>query len=321
MFMRMHKEMKRKEKSPEISIVIPSYRPGEILHRCLEAIVNQDFDIRYEIIVVDSSPEDIGKELRADFPEIRFIHLDRRTLPGKARSKGASLARGNVVFFTDTDCEPDRNWLKILWEAHQEGYSVVGGSVANGTPKSIVGTAEYLTEFNEINPWMRSGPVKALPSCNLSVKRDVFQKAGFFPDFMKGEDTIFCDNVIAGGGSIYFRRDAVITHRNRDRFLPFIRNQVYLGEGSNETRRRTRRHGYFLIGHPWLIPFIPVYRTYVIGKRLLLSNRKLFLQFVLLYPLILPGLLAYTWGFIRGPYRSGLSTERRDREKGGGESG
>jgi GT2 family glycosyltransferase len=277
---------------------------------CLESVYRQDFDKPFEVIVVDSSPLNIGDKIRSVFPDVRFFHLKKRTLPGKARSKGAAEARGEIVFFTDTDCIVDRNWMKRLYEAHQKGYDVVGGSVINGTPESVFGTAEYLVEFNEINPWMKSQEVKALPSCNLSVKSHVFKEIGYFPDFMKGEDTIFCDNVVSHGGSIFFEPDASITHMNRTQGMHFIKNQISLGEGSNETRRRTKRHGYFLIQHPTLIPFIPIYRSLIVGKRLLTSNRFLFIRYVTLFPIIFIGLIAYTWGFIRGPYRSGLSTEK-----------
>jgi hypothetical protein len=199
--------------------------------------------------------------------------------------------------------------MEQLWASHRSGYPAVGGSVVNGTPGSIVGTAEYLLEFNEMNPWAKAGEVKAHPSCNLAVEQRIFKSVGYFPDFMKGEDTIFCDNIICRGERIFFNPKARIVHKNRVGFLHYLRNQVALGEGSIETRRRTKRHGYFIVAYPILVPFIPVYRTLIIGKRLLQSNKKLFIQYLALYPLIFLGLLAYTWGFIRGPHRAGLSTE------------
>jgi GT2 family glycosyltransferase len=224
---------------------------------------------------------------------------------------GARMARGEVVFFTDTDCIANPDWMKRLWEAIQDGYPVAGGSVVNGTPDSYIGIAEYLLEFNEFNPGMKSREVRALPSCNLAVEKRIFQEVGFFPDFMKGEDTIFCDRVFMHGHRILFAPRAKITHFNRTRFVIYLKNQIALGEGAMETRKQTRRHGHFLIRWPPLVPLIPFYRTLIIAKRLLKSDRCLFAQYVWHYPLILLGMLFYTWGFIRGPYRSGLSTEKK----------
>jgi len=276
---------------------------------CLRSVFNQDFEHPFEVVVVDSSPVSIGKNIQNEFPQVRFYHLKERTLSGRARSIGAARAKGDVIFFTDTDCIVDPFWMQSLLKCHMEGHTVVGGSVRNGTPKSFAGTCEYLIEFNEMNPWVKAGFVRALPSCNLSTQSQVLKKVGYFPDFLKGEDTIFCENVRASGEKIYFEPRAKITHLNRTTWGHFIRNQISLGEGSHETRKRTKRYGYFLLQLPVLIPLVPFYRTWIIGKRLISSSPKLFLQFVFLFPFIWIGLVAYVWGFIRGPHRSGLSTE------------
>jgi GT2 family glycosyltransferase len=204
----------------------------------------------------------------------------------------------------------DPNWLRRLVDGHRLGYAIVGGGVANGTPKDFVGTTEYLIEFNEMNPYAKPGQVRALPSCNLSVRKHVFDRIGYFPDFMKGEDTIFCERAVASGERILFKPEAIISHLNRTDVRHYLKNQVALGEGANETRRRTGRHGAFLIRLPFLLPLIPAYRTWAVGRRLWSSNKGLFLKYLVHYPLVFLGLLWYTWGFIRGPHRAGLSTER-----------
>jgi len=300
---RMESSLKSTAKIPTISVVIPSYRPGEVLYRCLDAVVHQRIEIPYEVILVDSSPKDTSDSIHASFPDVRVIHLKQRTLPGKARSIGASRAGGDVIFFTDTDCIVNSDWMKTLWEVHQSGYSVVGGSVLNGTPGSIIGTAEYLLEFVDINPGLRPREVRTLPTCNLAVDKKIFDKVGFFPDLLKGEDTLFCDKVTSNGDKIYYLPKAKITHVNRVGFLHYLKNQMALGEGSHETRRRIKQHGQFLMKYPVLIPFIPIYRTVRIGSVWLKSNFRLFILFVMLYPLILLGILAHTWGFIRGSRR------------------
>lgn len=300
------------KKNPKISVVIPSYKPGEIFTECLHSVMTQTIDVSYEVIVVDSSPQPIGPRFSSSFPQVQFVHLPQRTLPGKARSIGAQMAKGEIVCFIDTDCIADPEWLRWLWQVQIEGYRVAGGSVVNGTPKSAIGTAEYLLEFNEFNPLTPARNVRALPSCNLSVHQEIFKRVGYFPDFMKGEDTIFCERVYALGELIRFVPEARITHMNRIGFFHFIKNQVALGEGAVECRRRTQRPGAFLTRMPPLLPLLPIYRTVAISRRLLGSDLALFLRFVAFYPLILLGLMAHAWGFIRGPYRSKLSTEIRE---------
>lgn len=44
---------------PMVSVVIPTYRRPEMLERCLRAVIEQDFDAPYEIIVADDEPSDV----------------------------------------------------------------------------------------------------------------------------------------------------------------------------------------------------------------------------------------------------------------------
>jgi len=294
-----------------ISVVIPSYNPGDFIYKVLDSIMAQTVDVPMEIIIADSSPQDPTPGINARFPEVQVIHLKQRTLAGKARTVGARAAKGEIVFFTDTDCIVDKDWIKHLLAGHAKGYKVVGGGINNGTADSLVGTTEYLLEFNEFTQFTRPREIRAVPSCNLSVRQEIFKLAGYFPDFLKGEDTLFCENIICAGEKIFFNPDAVITHMNRTSFKHYVKNQVALGEGGAEARRRAKLHGHFLVQLPFLVPLIPLYRTYAIGKRLLLANRRHFVTYLKYYPLIFLGLCAHVWGFIRGPYRSGFSTEKK----------
>lgn len=294
-----------------ISVVVPSYKPGQEILNCLKHIFAQETEIRFDVTVVDSSPEDPATMIRKVFPEVTVIHLRQRTYPGKARSFGAQRVRGDIICFTDVDCIVDKQWMNQLLDKQKAGYRVVGGSVCNGTPKSLFGTAEYITEFRELNPGVRSGEVTAVASCNLAVDREVFESIGYFPDFMKAEDTIFCEYARTHGYKIFFNPDAKITHMNRTSFAAYIRNQIYLGEGEVEARRWTKRYGSFLIAYPFLLPFVPLYRTWMTFKCFLFSDRKLLFKTIALYPVILLGFMAHVWGFIRGPYRAGISTERK----------
>ncbi|MCK5146675.1 glycosyltransferase [bacterium] len=300
-----------KMQDKSLSVVIPSYCPKEDLFNCLESVHNQSITRPYEVIVVDSSPQDPTSAIHDRFPDVCVIHLKQRTLSGKARSTGAVHASGDIVFFTDIDCIVDHDWMERLLEGHVRGYKVVGGSVVNGTPQSYVGTAEYLIEFNEVNPWAPLKDVRALPSCNLSVQREIFDSIGYFPDFLKGEDTLFCENIILSGEKILFDPAARITHMNRTLFIKYVKNQIALGEGAVEARRRAALHGNFLVSHPYLLPIVPMWRTFMIGKRFLISHWRLVLSYLKHYPLLFIGLWAHVWGFVRGPYRSGLSTEKR----------
>lgn len=66
----------------------------------------------YEIIVVDNGSVENIKFLVSQFPQTSFTNEPQ---PGSyaARNKGISIARGEIIAFTDSDCIPALNWLEV----------------------------------------------------------------------------------------------------------------------------------------------------------------------------------------------------------------
>ena len=291
----------RRRKDIFLSIVIPSYNSEKCISQCLASLRQQTQRDDVEVIVVDSSPEDISDFIHEKFPFVRVTHLNERTFPGTARTVGIAKAHGSRIAFIDTDCRAGDSWVDRIIAAHKNDKNVVGGSVANGTPRSLVGTAEYLIEFNEHIPAMPVGHVRFIPTCNISFKRGVFEKIGKLEDTIKGSDTLFCRRILLSGESIYFDRDITVWHINRTSLEKYLRNQYDLGFGGAQVRTMVEDQvGDILVHMPILIPFIPAARTLLIGRRLFKHDKRLFLQFLGLYPLVFLGLVAYSKGFWDG---------------------
>jgi glycosyltransferase involved in cell wall biosynthesis/GT2 family glycosyltransferase len=95
---------------PHFTVVVPSYERHHLLDQLmlkLDAQTEQDF----EVIVVDqsASPWPAAQAVRR-FP-LRYVHSVIKGAVG-ARNLGGSLATGQIVAFTDDDCEPAADWLK-----------------------------------------------------------------------------------------------------------------------------------------------------------------------------------------------------------------
>src|SRR6516162_6863980 len=91
---------------PQISVVIPSYRAAATLPRVLAALEPQVAGQTREVVVVDSSGDGSIDDLAFRFPWARFVALDERTLPGRARNLGAQLTQGELLAFLDADVIP-----------------------------------------------------------------------------------------------------------------------------------------------------------------------------------------------------------------------
>lgn len=96
---------------PEYSVIVPAYQAADVIGACVRALVRQTVDrARYEIIVVDDGSTDatgdVAKAAGAD-RVLRIVHGG----PSTARNAGIEAAQGEIVLFTDADCEPAEDWI------------------------------------------------------------------------------------------------------------------------------------------------------------------------------------------------------------------
>ncbi len=93
------------------SLIIPVYNTEKYLETCFESIRSQDFD-DYEVIIVDDGSTDGSSALCDDFCErlndekkrsvARVIHQENHG-PGHARNTGLKEAKGDWIWFIDSD--------------------------------------------------------------------------------------------------------------------------------------------------------------------------------------------------------------------------
>jgi glycosyltransferase involved in cell wall biosynthesis len=120
-----------------VSVVVPSYRRPQLLARCLEHLLQQDFPREdYEIIVADDGPDQDTYEVveacalfAGGKPLVRYLPVRGTQGPAAARNAGWRLARGRVIAFTDDDTQPLRGWLREGLSAMHGGVVAVSGAV------------------------------------------------------------------------------------------------------------------------------------------------------------------------------------------------
>lgn len=104
--------------SIKISVVIPVYNSEDYLRDCLNSILKQNF-CNYEVICVDdgSSYESIKilEEYSRQDQHIRVIH-QKNAGAANARNNGVRLARGEYIWFVDSDDMIKDNALTTIYE-------------------------------------------------------------------------------------------------------------------------------------------------------------------------------------------------------------
>ncbi|HEY7530968.1 MAG TPA: glycosyltransferase [Gemmatimonadota bacterium] len=295
---------------PTVSVVVPSFNAAATIERCLSALGAQECDEPFEIVVIDSSTDGTADVVRRRFPRVVLHTFPERKFPGEARNEGAARSTGEILAFTDADCVPDRWWVREIVDAHRRGGPVIGGTIDNANPDSRVGWAHF---FCDLTPWMpgtSAGPMDQIPTGNLSVRRWALERYGPFADRTYSSDTAFSWRAAAGGHPPLFVPAIRVAHVNVTDLAGFLRRSAVRGRGFARVRAGERRFSPARRAvHVALSPGLPVLLGWR-AVRNVLRRRRYRRELALSLPLVLLGLIAWSWGELRGYLEGGLDRSR-----------
>jgi glycosyltransferase involved in cell wall biosynthesis len=248
---------------PFVSVILPVYNDLESLVLCLEALENQTYpNDRYEVLVVDNGSKDSIEPVVSRFACATAAREDR---PGSysARNKGLSLARGQVVAFTDSDCIPTPQWLEKGVEKLLvvPDCGLVAGRVEVYPRNPSHPTAVELYECACAFPQQRSLEVgKFGVTANLFTFRSVFEDVGFFDDgLLSGGDYEWCRRVYWHGYKQAYAQDACVYHRARYNLGQLHRRIIRLAGGVHDLKQKEDPH--IGLERDLLLLFVPPVRA------------------------------------------------------------
>lgn len=222
-----------------VSVVIAVKNGAPTLPQCLARLAEQSLPPD-EVIVVDNGSRDGSGDLarafaaRARHLRLRVLEEDR-TGATFARNRGVGAASGDVVAFTDADCEPAADWLDRLTSAFHPGIGAVAGRIKPAPPKTVVEAfaALYTLRTGE-EPFdstrftlLRGG----FATANLAVRREVFTAIGGFDEGIRiyGEDYDLCARIYQHGLAIRYEPLAAVFHHHRTTLRGLVRQGFNFG--------------------------------------------------------------------------------------------
>ena len=204
---------------PFVSIIIPVYNDGERLRLCLAALEKQTYPAdRFEVIVVDNGSKVSPAPIVADYPHAQLAH---ETRPGSycARNHGLTLAKGEILAFTDADCVPQPQWLErgVAAFLAEPNAGLVGGKIQvffrDPNKPTFVEVYESVRAFPQ-HDYIREHRYGA--TANMITSRANMDRIGKFNDALKSSgDKDFGNRVHKAGLKLIYSADAVVEHPAR----------------------------------------------------------------------------------------------------------
>ncbi len=220
-----------------ITVVVPIYNVEAYLKKCVDSLLNQDFD-SYKIILVDDCSTDssasIAQKYSEDNPRIvTFYQRDKNGGLSAARNSGMRLANSEWITFVDSDDWVDDCYLSLLYKTAcvfradvvmgNVGYVYDSGELKNAIP---YGNLKNGADKREIIATCRSYAWGRL------FKKSLFDERNFFfpEDIKRSEDICTIIPVLTYANHIalqdrvlyyYYQRSNSISNSNKNIDLSF----------------------------------------------------------------------------------------------------
>lgn len=204
--------------TPVISVIVPVFNDSAGLRRCLEALERQSLPRdQFEVIVVDNGSNPPMGPVVAPF---RFARCLVEATPGSyaARNAGVRQASGQLLAFTDADCQPIPDWLEQalgIFE-REPGLSAIGGRI-----ELIVSGERKLAELYELvlTPFPQQKFVEGegfAATANMVVRHAAFNQVGPFNEALRSSgDRDWGNRLVTAGYQLRYAPQCVVAHPAR----------------------------------------------------------------------------------------------------------
>jgi peptidoglycan/xylan/chitin deacetylase (PgdA/CDA1 family) len=196
---------------PSISIVVPAYNEEDMIASCICSLKQQDYNGKYEIIVVNNASTDRTAEIAGSLGAT-VVNENRRGYVHALRA-GFNAATGDIIACTDADSRVPCNWLSTFSNRLAE-------------PATIACSGVFL--FNDGPLWIRligkgfGWMNYHLAGANMAVWRSAYLASGGFNQSINmGADVELGQRLKRQGKVKIDRRLTVMTSGRRFQFAFF----------------------------------------------------------------------------------------------------
>jgi GT2 family glycosyltransferase len=232
------------DKLPMMSVVICSYNGASTAESCLRSMERIRYP-EYEVIFVDDGSTDNTQEILKKFPWVRNIRQKNMGL-SYARNVGMNAARGEILVYSDSDCEADEDWLYYLALAMiRSPHAGMGGPNLIPDEGSWVADCVGLSPGGPTHVMIDDRTAEHVPGCNMAYYTRVAKEInGFDSQFRAaGDDVDFIWRLQHAGYTIGFAPAAQVWHYRRNTVKAYLKQQR--GYGTAEALLKYKHPDHF----------------------------------------------------------------------------
>lgn len=232
-------------KSIDVSIVVCTLNEEKNIVPCLNALHDQDFAGKNEIILADGNSEDNTVKLAK--PLVDKVVIEKKRSIAFERQAGANVARGKIIAFTDADSKAPRDWVRKIHETFEKNptISMVYGPVfySDVSENEQWLSTYFMPKFLHLMSILRMhNPIGS----NLAIRREVFEKIGGF-----NTEYITCEDLDLGKragkhGALHYAKDLhhFVSARRVKKwgYLKYVGFHLYNGVRYHVTGKASRKY-------------------------------------------------------------------------------
>ena len=207
-----------------------------------------------EIIVVDSGSTDNSQNILEKYQDrIKIILSPTNSMsplsPAEARNLGVSHSKGDILFFTDSDCVPEESWILKMANSFLEfdADCVIG----NREPDIGDGFGTFMRRYDFIlysekfttrtqvlftkQTILQGGPFILLAANNLALRKTFWETVGGMKSIFRhpaGEDIMLEIELLMHGCRIVFNPTASVLHIHPIALGHLLRRAAHNGEAT-----------------------------------------------------------------------------------------
>ena len=209
----------------EISVVIPSYKPGDYLKDCLDSLAVQTLDhSQFEVILVLNGCKEPyvskAESIIQSLPPTLQIRLIQTDVPGvsRARNMALDMVCGSYVTFIDDDDWVTPNYLESMLLMAQPGC-IVNSNVLSVDVEAGITKKDVLYDYHQFHGEEQTSLLRVRSilssACFKLIPLEMIGMRRFNTGFSLGEDALFMASLTDRIHSVRFTPpDAVYYQRN-----------------------------------------------------------------------------------------------------------